>query len=239
MALILVLFIPPLLPSLRASKLDVAAVDAPRKRLSPEKRAREAWLWHKLTRQRLEVTHSLDAVAASPASTATDMADISVIQGDNTLIAPANPFDLNGRTVQFTPAGSSYTISSSVAAFDTNLGTKLNFVLPPAVNPKPDTDPGDDAYTPQDLNFTFPFYGMSFSSVGVSSNGNLVFKPPAVSQQVFDDGAVDTGESLMNCKRVCHESRRPARFGRPGRVHPRPERHLSAPRHRPSPDHLE
>jgi len=123
LALILVLFIPPLLPSLRASKLDVAAVDAPRKRLSPEKRAREAWLWHKLTRQRLEVTHSLDAVAASPASTATDMADISVIQGDSSVIAPANPFDLNGRTVQFTPAGSSYTISSSVAAFDTNLGT--------------------------------------------------------------------------------------------------------------------
>jgi len=196
LALILVLFIPPLLPSLRANKLDVAAVDPPRKRLSPEKRAREAWLWHKLTRQRLEVTHSLDAVAASPASTATDMADISVIQGDSSVIAPANPFDLNGRTVQFTPAGSSYTISSSVAAFDTNLGTKLNLVLAPAVNPKPDTDPGDDAYIPQDLNFTFPFYGMSFTSVGVSSNGNLVFKPPAVSQQVFDDGAVDSGESL-------------------------------------------
>ena len=196
LGLILALFIPPLLPSLRASKLDVAVVEQPRKRLNPEKRAREAWLWHELTRQRLEVTHSLDAVATSPAFIATDTSDISVIQGDNSLIAPANPFDLNGRTVQFMPAGSSYTITSSVAAFDTNLGTKLNFVLPPAVNPKPDTDPGDDAYILQDLNFTFPFYGMSFTSVGVSSNGNLVFRPAGVSQQLFDDGAVDSGESL-------------------------------------------
>ena len=53
-----------------------------------------------------------------------DMNDISVIQGDSTVITRQNFFDLNGRSVQFTPQGTGYTITSSTGGFDAALGTK-------------------------------------------------------------------------------------------------------------------
>jgi uncharacterized protein (TIGR03437 family) len=163
-----------------------------------EKRAREAWLWHQLNQERLARTHVLGAAALGVNVVNTDTNDISVIQDDGTIVTSQNFFDLNGRAVQFTPAGSGYTVTSFVAAFDTNLGTKLDLTTAPAVNPKqnPTPEPGDDAYILQDLGFSFSFYGTSFSNVAVSSNGFLTFRPNGVSQQVFDLDSVESGEGL-------------------------------------------
>ncbi|MCI0338064.1 MAG: hypothetical protein L0226_10830, partial [Acidobacteria bacterium] len=168
----------------------------PKKGLTREQRMREAWIWYQINRQRLERTHPLGAQALAADIIITDINDISVIQGDSRLITPANPFDLNGRAVEFTPTGSSYTIAASNAAYDTNFGTKLSLSLDPAVNPKPEAEPGDDAYISQDLGFSFSFFGAAFTSVAVSSNGNLSFRPANVSQSDFDNGAVSSGESL-------------------------------------------
>jgi len=201
-ALIVTSFIPALTlrPSAQTEHQSAAARDevpAAKKGLSREQRAREMWLRHELNRQRLEREHPLGAEALTTDVINQDVNDISVIQGDNRVIAPPTPFDLNGRAVQFTPAGSSYTITSSSATFDTALGAKLDLTVAPAVNPRSfPVEPGDDAYILQDLGFSFSLYGASFSTVAVSSNGFLVFRPAGVSQAAFDAGAVSPLESL-------------------------------------------
>lgn len=171
-----------------------------RKTWSEETSRREAWLWHELNRQRLERTHPLGAAALHTDIVNQDINDISVIQGDTRLITPENAFDLNGRAVQFTSSGSSYTLSNAASLFDNNLGSKLDMTIPPAVNPKvpgiPGIEAGDDAYILQDLGFSFSFFGSSFSSVAVSSNGNLTFRPNGISNSVFDNGTVNAWESL-------------------------------------------
>lgn len=160
--------------------------------LSREQIAREVWIWHEINRQRLEQSHLLGAEALTTEVPNQDINDISVIQDDGRFVIPPNPFDLNGRAVQFNPAGSGYTITTANAAFDTNFGAKLDLTTAPAVNPKPGTDPGDDAYILQDLGFNLSFFGAIFSSVAVGSNGNLTFRPANVSQEAFDFGAVSS-----------------------------------------------
>jgi uncharacterized protein (TIGR03437 family) len=174
--------------------------DGRKKGLSREQRQREAWVWHQAHRQRLERLYNLRAEALTADIINNDINDISVIQGDNTIITPQNLFDLGGRAVLFTPTGAGYTITSSLTAFDNNLGTKLDLTTAPAVNPKtnPAPEPGDDAYILQDLGFGLSFYGGSYSTVAVSSNGNLTFRPSGVSQQNFDLGTVLSGESLAD-----------------------------------------
>ena len=142
---------------------------------------------------------SNESAAGSTASN-TDINDISVIQDDGSLVIPQKFFDLSGHAVQFTPSGAGYTISSPSLSFDTSTGSKLDLTFAPAVNPKiagdPNVEAGDDAYLTQDLGFSFPYYGTSFTTVAISSNGNLVFRPAGTANQAFDDGAVDSGESL-------------------------------------------
>ena len=168
--------------------------DEPAKRPKPGRthaqQLREAELWHALNQERNGAAAFTESIVSQ------DTSDIAVIQGDNRLITPANAFDLNGRAVLFTPSGAGYGISSASVAFDNNLGTKLDLTAAPAVNPKPGTDPGDDGYVLQDLGFNFNFYGTSFASVAVCSNGSLVFRPGNVSQATFDLNAAESVESL-------------------------------------------
>jgi uncharacterized protein (TIGR03437 family) len=164
-----------------------------KKGLTREERAREAWVWHRAKMRRNE------AEGAAPLESqdiSSDINDISVMQGDNRLITPPNAFDLNGRSVQFTPAGAGYTITNSNAAFDTNLGTKLDLTAPPAINPRPEPEPGDDAYILQDLGFNFSFFGASYTQVAVGSNGFLTFRPSGVSNSSFNLNSVDSTETL-------------------------------------------
>src|SRR5262249_48285055 len=132
--------------------------------LTREKRIREMWAWHQVNVQRLAQEHELGLQALTTDIINQDTNDISVIQGDGRLIIPPTQFDLNGMGVQFTPSGPGYTISTASATYDTNLGTKLNLRVSPAVNPKSQADPGDDAYLIQDLGFSFSFFGTSYSS---------------------------------------------------------------------------
>jgi uncharacterized protein (TIGR03437 family) len=164
--------------------------------LSRQQIAREAELWHEINRRRLAETHALGAEALTADFINQDINDISVIQDDGRVIIPPNPFDLGARAVQFTPSGSGYTISAGTAAFENNLGPKLDFTVAPAVNPKPGTDPGDDAYIIRDFAFNFSFFGAPYSSVAISSNGYLTFRPGGVSQEAFDQGAVSSIASL-------------------------------------------
>jgi uncharacterized protein (TIGR03437 family) len=168
-----------------------------KKGLNGADRTREAEIWHELNRRRLAETDARGLQALTADYVNQDVNDISVIQDDGRVIFPANPFDLTGRAVQFSPSGSGYKITTGNGTFDTNLGTKLNMTLSPAVNPEDGADPGDDAYILQNLGFNFSFFGASYSNVAVSSNGNLTFRPGAVTQEDFDLGAVNPSESLI------------------------------------------
>ena len=164
--------------------------------LNREQLAREAELWHEINRRRLAETHALGAEALTADFINQDINDISVIQDDGRVIFPPNPFDLGTRAVQFTPSGSGYTITTGAAAFENNLGPELDFTAAGAINPKQGTDPGDDAYIVRDFAFNFSFFGTPYSSVAISSNGNLTFRPGGVSQEDFDLGAVSSIASL-------------------------------------------
>src|SRR5581483_10579363 len=153
----------------------------------------EALLRHKLNKERFASLNAGNESAFAADVSSTDTNDISVIQDDGRLVVSPNAFDLVGRTVQFTPAGNGYTLSSPTVTFDTSLGTKLDLTVAPAVNPKipstPGVEPGDDAYITQDIGFNFSFYGVSYSSVSISSNGCLIFRPAGTSDAAFNEAA--------------------------------------------------
>jgi uncharacterized protein (TIGR03437 family) len=164
-----------------------------RKNWDQEKRAREAWLWHEINVQQRSLGRFARADAVS-----IDINDIAVIQGDSDVFTQRNLFDLNGRSVQFTPSGAGYTVTSSIGGFDAALGTKLDLTVAPAVNPNPGTQPGDDAYLLTNLGFSFSFYSTSFTQAAISSNGFLTFRPAGTADDFFNADSVNSGESLFD-----------------------------------------
>jgi uncharacterized protein (TIGR03437 family) len=159
----------------------------------PEKTFKEKLLRHQLIQQRLSKEGRLAAERAA----VTDTNDIAVIKATPELVTQANFWDLNGRAILFTPAaGGGYTVSQSSIGFDTNFGTKLNIAA--GINPNPQADPGDDGYVLQDVGFSFPFYGTTYTNMAISSNGNLSFRPAGMNQATFDDAASDSGETISN-----------------------------------------
>jgi uncharacterized protein (TIGR03437 family) len=165
---------------------------------SEEERLREMMLRHELNRKETARFHPLGEGGVGADVIVTDVNDVSVIQDDGTLARVQNPFDLGGRAVQFTPSGNVYAVASNTATFDTNFGTKLDLTAAPAVNPSSTASPGDDAYIVQDLGFNFSFYGITFTSVAVGSNGFLTFRAAGATDADFNADATDSGESLTD-----------------------------------------
>lgn len=93
-----------------------------------------------------------------------DVGEIAVIGAGNGVVATRNPLDLASRTVTYTPEGSSYRLSSGTATYDTAAaaaGTRLALT--------------DDDTRSVALPFAFPFYGSTYTSAFVNSNGTVTF----------------------------------------------------------------
>ena len=93
-----------------------------------------------------------------------DVGDIAVLDDDGTLLVQANAFDLANRSLRFTPTGTGYQIAAGDAALDTAAaaaGTVLTLA--------------DDDTQEIPLGFSFTFYGNTYTSVFVNSDGNLTF----------------------------------------------------------------
>ena len=109
----------------------------------------------------------LSKIQRSPAVFADfDDGDIAVIVDDGTLIIPpaANLFDLDGLTLLFTPNDSGgYDVDTTTFTFYTALDINLNA--------------GDDTNHPVNFTsgFSFSYFGTSWDSVYVRSNGNVTF----------------------------------------------------------------
>jgi hypothetical protein len=104
------------------------------------------------------------AQRAAPAADAIsqDIGDIAVIEDDGTLLLPTNTFDLKNRGLRFERNGTGgYDVSSTNAEFRSPIGRRITLA--------------DDATSQETIPFAFPYYGRSFSSVFVNSDGNLTF----------------------------------------------------------------
>ena len=122
-------------------------------------------------------------VCPPPAAADTDVGNIAVIKADPTILQPGELFDLNNRSLTFTPrTGGGYTVSSGTLDFDVSTGTKLTL--------------GDDASVQQSLAFTFPFFGGSRTSVFINSNGNLTFGSGSTLAHFNNGGVTSLGNDL-------------------------------------------
>jgi len=93
--------------------------------------------------------------------TALDIGQIAVLLDEGDLALLANAMDLQKAGVRFSPAGGGYSVSRVDLPLEPDSGMPLSL--------------GDDASQLVSLDFTFPFYGKTYSQVFVNSDGNLTF----------------------------------------------------------------
>jgi len=87
---------------------------------------------------------------------------IAILEDNGDLIVRPNPFDLVNTGLRFEPAGGGYAVTTTGAEFRSALGRALAL--------------GDDDSVAQTIAFPFAFYGRSFTSLFVNSDGNLTFE---------------------------------------------------------------
>ena len=139
-------------------------------------------LYHEsLLRQRGVDRGATRALATTErAISATDVGDVAVLEDDGTLLLEPRSFDLAGMSFRFEPAGvSSYGVVASTAVFGGQSGANVAL--------------GDDDTSSQDLGFTFPFFGKSYTAVQLNSDGNLTFEQSDTAQTERDLGRFDSG----------------------------------------------
>jgi hypothetical protein len=104
------------------------------------------------------------ALAETSHPLAQDIGNVAVIEDDGTIVALANPFDLANLGLKMGSNGSgSYTITRQASSINQNFGTRLSL--------------GDDDFGQVGFqgNFRFPFFGTSYASVFINSDGNVTF----------------------------------------------------------------
>lgn len=100
--------------------------------------------------------------AFTPPAITEDIGEVAVVQDEGEIILPANTLDLLGKGLAFTRnASGGYDIRTADAAFDRSLGTPLTL--------------GDDASANVPLGAVASFFGQSYTSAWVNSDGNVTF----------------------------------------------------------------
>src|SRR5262245_62815558 len=83
--------------------------------------------------------------------------DLIVIELDRAALGQPNLFDLVGRTLRFSPAGSRYRVSNQTLRWEADYGVELT---------------GSDVSLQR---FTFPFSGQRWGSLSVGTTGSIRF----------------------------------------------------------------
>jgi hypothetical protein len=98
----------------------------------------------------------------TPQGATEDVGEIAVIQDDGDIILLANAFDLAGKGLTFAPNGAGgFDVRGGDAAFQRELGTRLTL--------------GDDDASNVPAAFNVSFFGQSYASAFVNSDGNITF----------------------------------------------------------------
>jgi uncharacterized protein (TIGR03437 family) len=130
--------------------------------------AKEQIYLHQRSIQALAAAGKLRPLGLAERSAAKDIGAIATLDDSNGIIARANPFDLDNKTLSFQPSAPSaarykFTVSGSTySGDDATNGTPLNGIQ-------------DDDSRSLALPFTFPFFGATYNSIYVNSDGNLTF----------------------------------------------------------------
>ena len=121
-----------------------------------------------LHRQAVRARAGLRPLAAAAPAADRDIGDIAILEDAGGVVSRLNQFSLNGRTLTFSPDGTSaasYRYSLSSQGYDAaaaSAGTPLAAL-------------GDDDTRLAALPFNFPFFGAIYNQVWVNSDGNLTF----------------------------------------------------------------
>ncbi len=120
-------------------------------------------------------------LSLSNAAVQTDVGDVAILEDDGTLISDANPFNLRSQSFLFQPVGvSSYRVVKSSTAFNSSGGTRITLE--------------DDGTSQQNLgNPGFTFFGKTYTSVQVNSDGNLTFGEADTAHTARDLGRFSSG----------------------------------------------
>lgn len=132
--------------------------------------AREELFLHNQTLRSRGLTRALHrkSLAVAAAATSKDYGDIAVMDDSDGVIARRNPFDLAHTTIIFTPSAPStarYAVSRGEASFDADAAARGTLMA----------GLGDDESRELSIPFAFPFFGASYRSVFINSDGNLSF----------------------------------------------------------------
>ena len=101
--------------------------------------------------------------------------DLIVIELDRAALGQPNLFDLVGRTLRFSPAGSRYRVTNQTLQWEADYGVELT---------------GSDVSLQR---FTFPFSGQRWSSFSVGTTGSIRFGPTPKERDVDAYGHLDGG----------------------------------------------
>lgn len=115
------------------------------------------------SRKTTRVNRSAAARAANQ-----DFGNIAVVDDSGGVVSSANPFNLNLRSIAFNPASAmaaSYKLESSGYSYDAD-AAGAGLIL---------AGLGDDDSREIPMRFAFPFFGASYRSIFVNSDGNLTF----------------------------------------------------------------
>ena len=117
---------------------------------------------------------SLNALAAGlQAAEVRSDGDIALIEDGGTIVIPPNKFDLKNRTILFTPEGGGYRATGGDVEFSRDFGFKLNYFF----GANGDLLAGrDDGH--REITLTgpaFSFYGVSYDTIFVGTNGYITF----------------------------------------------------------------
>lgn len=132
--------------------------------------------------------HHLNTLRLSSAASrkveaqAQDEGDIAIIEDDGAIIVSPSKFDLKKRSLVFTPDGEGYRITGAGIEFNDNLGSKIDSFL--GIDNQL-LDGADNGY--RDIHLLgaqFPFYGTSYDTIFIGTNGYITFNQGDTSGRV-------------------------------------------------------
>jgi len=111
-----------------------------------------------------------------PQAATTDVGSIAVVEDDGTIVTPVNAFNLDHKSVRFAPqSDGTFRVTAGRTEIDTAAAESGSLV-----------PLGDDDTLEVNFGFAFPFYGQTYHSVFLNSDGNLTFTQGDVSTSERD-----------------------------------------------------
>ena len=130
-------------------------------------RKQELFLHRQVTRKLRRAVQFAEGRNATTLAPAQDIGDVAILPDDGGVVARRNSFDLDQQTLTFIPApplSSAYAFHVTGASYD-SAAAAAGTLLPLA----------DDDTRQVPLAFPFPFFGNTYRTVFVNSDGNLTF----------------------------------------------------------------